>query len=43
MNFQHFRGKSSCECTGMYFFNRMQTQLHESWRKKNKNELILDE
>ena len=30
-NFQHFRGKSSCERTERYFFNGLQIQLHKNW------------
>ena len=30
-NFQHFRGKTSCERTESYFFNRLQIQLHKNW------------
>ena len=30
-NFQYFRGKSSCERTEMYFFNRLQIRLHKNW------------
>ena len=29
-NFQHFRGKSSCERTERYFFNGLQIQLHNN-------------
>ena len=30
-NFQHFRGKRSCERTQSYFFNGLQIQLHKNW------------
>ena len=30
-NFQHFRGKSSCEHTERYFFNGLQIRLHKNW------------
>ena len=30
-NFQHFRGKSLCERTEMYFFNGLQIQLRKNW------------
>ena len=30
-NFQHFRGKSSCERTERCFFNWLQIQLHKNW------------
>ena len=30
-NFEHFRGKSSCERTERHFFNGLQVQLHKIW------------
>ena len=30
-NFQHFRGKSSCERIKRYFFNGLQIQLRKNW------------
>ena len=32
-DFQHFRGKSSCERTERHLFNGLQIQLHKNWSK----------
>ena len=41
-NFQHFRGKSSCERTERYFFNGLQTQPHKNWpyRKSDLEDIV---
>ena len=41
-NFQHFRGKSSCERAEKYFFNGLQIQLHinKNWPKTGTSSVV---